>query len=360
MVSLELQSHLDFFDRLVELIPAKHYLADPDERVDLRHMKKKDREAAKEQFKKQHKEFKKVSLNPSTAKGTLELLKLRSEAEERAREENQQQKQQQQQQQEDGGEKKTPIDRDALRAKLQARLEDLRKQRKADETEKKVGTAKEWRDSALEQGRKKATEKRKHDVLATKPPSTAEKLSAQQQHSKQDGRPTKQQRTSDTVAVGAATAAANSNGFAFSRMDFGSSERRKGKQKPSKAELLEVAVQKKNEIEGGAADPSKLSKEAWAAAFKRAQGEKVLDDPKLLRKSIKKDVSLKKKKTQQWGERTARQKEEQQAKQDKRRNNLQRRIDAKKESKKEKREKKLLRAGFEGRKQGFIATPGKK
>ena len=123
---------------------------------------------------------------------------------------------------------------------------------------------------------------------------------------------------------------------------------------------MKQAEKHKAELEAGDIDEKKVSQEAWGAAFKRAQGEKVLDDPKLLRKSLKKDAKLKQKKTQAWAERTEKQKEDQAAKQDKRRTNLQRRVDAKKDAKKAKREKKLLRAGFEGRKQGFIATPGKK
>jgi hypothetical protein len=69
---------------------------------------------------------------------------------------------------------------------------------------------------------------------------------------------------------------------------------------------------------------------------------------------------MKQKKSKVWNERLEKQKEGQEAKQNKRRTNLQRRVDAKKEAKKVKREKKLLRAGFEGRKKTFITTPSPK
>jgi hypothetical protein len=348
MVELDLTSHVDFFDRLVELIPAKHYLADPDERVDLRHMKKKDRLAAKEQFKKQHKETKKASLDPSTAKGTLELLKLKSEAEEQARVAG-------------GGEAAAtgPIDREALRAKLQARLEDLRKQRKADEQEKKAESAKQWRDTALNEGRKKAVEKRKQEALK---PSSGKQSQEKQQHQQIDNRPSKQQRTGGPPA---AVGAANANGAAgltFSKVDFGtgSRDRKKGKHKLSKAELLQEAEKRQAQQGSGGAGAEGEEQEAWGAALKRAQGEKVFDDPKLLRKSMKKEAKLKQKKSKVWNERLEKQKEGQEAKQAKRRTNLQRRVDAKKEMKKVKREKKLLRAGFEGRKKTFITTPSPK
>lgn len=365
MAELDLKSHVDFFDRLVELIPAKHYLADPDDRVDLRHMKKKDRQAAKEQFKKQHKETKKASLDPSTAKGTLELLKLKSEAEEQARSAGA-----------DGdisAAAKGPIDREALRAKLQARLEDLRKQRKADEQEKKAESAKQWRDSALEQGRKKAVEKRKQEALKPSHGTPGGKQSQQSQEQGQERRPAKQQRTGGpphpgaAAAAAAAAAATGGAGLTFSKIEFGNgsaTDRRKAKHKLSKAELLQEAEKRQAQqstrgADGGAGGDGE-EQEAWGAALKRAQGEKVFDDPKLLRKSMKKDKKLKEKRSKAWNERLGKQKEGQEAKQAKRRTNLQRRVDAKKEAKKAKREKKLLRAGFEGKKKTFITTPSPK
>ena len=167
MVDIDLIEDSKFIDKLVSLIPAKHYLADPDERVDLRHMKKKDRIAAREQFKKQHKEHKKASLNPSTAKGTLELLREKSSAAAATTTAPQPPQQQQQPRQPHASSDNPGVaDREALRAKLQARLEDMRRQRKADETTGKKGNdAKQWRDKALEEGRKKAAEKRKSDAL---------------------------------------------------------------------------------------------------------------------------------------------------------------------------------------------------
>lgn len=360
MVEVDLKADVDFFDRLVELIPAKHYLADPDDRVDLRHMKKRDREEFREQFKKQHKEAKKASLDPSTAKGTLELQKLKSAAEEVAKvaaaaeaaaasEADGRQQPNGQPAVIDGADAKGPFDREALRAKLQARLEEMRKLRKADEQGKKVQSAKQWRDSTLDEGRKKAAEKRKHEALK---PAPQQRSGGQEQppaHKHDGGRPAKQRRTEDAARL------------TFSKVDFGrDGDKKKGKHKPTKEELLQEAERRKAAIESGAVDEGKISQEAWGAAFKRAQGEKVLDDPKLLRRSLKKESKMKQKKAKVWTERTAKQKEDQAAKQDKRRTNLQRRVDAKKEAKKAKREKKLLRAGFEGRKQGFIATPGKK
>ena len=41
---------------------------------------------------------------------------------------------------------------------------------------------------------------------------------------------------------------------------------------------------------------------AWEAALSRASGEKVLDDPKLLQKSIKREARAKKKSREKWEE----------------------------------------------------------
>jgi hypothetical protein len=51
-----------FFNRLVDLIPQKYYRNDADERVDLQHMKKAERLAAKQDFKAKHKQNKKAKL----------------------------------------------------------------------------------------------------------------------------------------------------------------------------------------------------------------------------------------------------------------------------------------------------------
>lgn len=327
MVEAALRSDLEFFDRLVNLIPAKYYLADPEDHVDLRHMKKADRQAMKEKFKRAHKEARKTSLNPATAKSTLELLKEKVQQEEAARK----------------GDKKDAEPpaiqgRAALQAKLQSRLEEFRKQRKAEESQNKVKKAKEWKEGVLMERRRKVAEKSVTDA-----PSQG----------------TAQQKTLTPAAqpdVVLTTRRNEEQRLAFSKIEFGDSGIRKGhgRGKPSKAELLALAERKNN------TDASSDGKDAWGGSLKRAQGEKVLDDPRLLRKSMKKEAKLKKKKAAAWAERQEKQKEAQVAKQTKRKANLQGRIDAKKEAKKARREKKLLRAGFEGRKRGFITTPSPK
>lgn len=61
----------------------------------------------------------------------------------------------------------------------------------------------------------------------------------------------------------------------------------------------------------------KVTHEAWKSAMMRASGEKVLDDPKLLRKSLKKEQKRKEKSAKGWQERTQKQQEQVQARQTK-------------------------------------------
>jgi len=60
-----------------------------------------------------------------------------------------------------------------------------------------------------------------------------------------------------------------------------------------------------------------IAAEAWRAALSRAAGEKVLDDPKLLRKSIKREAAEKARSSKKWQERVATQQEQQQKRQEK-------------------------------------------
>ena len=90
------------------------------------------------------------------------------------------------------------------------------------------------------------------------------------------------------------------------------------------------------------------------SALARARGERVYDDPKLLRRSLKRDLRSKRRSAKKWEERVAIQKEAVDKRQSKRNENIKRRTEAKIERRKQKRLKKLLRPGFEGRKEGFI------
>jgi hypothetical protein len=70
---MDLSSHTSFFDHLVELVPAKYYLASEQQQVNLKYLKKSARDATKAAFKQQYKQSKRAKLDPDQAKTTLEL-----------------------------------------------------------------------------------------------------------------------------------------------------------------------------------------------------------------------------------------------------------------------------------------------
>lgn len=354
-----LNSHVEFFDRLINAIPAKFYLEDPDDRVDLRSLKRAERAALKAKFKQQHKEKKRTILNPFLSKTTVELLKERVQREELAHADAQPQPQpplplSSRPDETEPSESATPMNgrtttvptptptptttntdrsrgddtsKESLREKLHAKLQEMRKKRKADQVEKTVKAAKTWRESALSEGRQKAQVK-----SVEKEKSTHSKSQTAKKHS--------------------------ASSLTFTKVEFDgqgdgkSGYRAKGQRKPSKRRLLAEA-----EVHAEMKSDEHQDRHSWGAALKRARGEKVYDDPKLLKKSIKKETTIKRKKAAAWVEREAKQREALETRQAERKSNIQNKIRAKKDAKKARREKKLLRAGFEGRKRGFIASP---
>ncbi|KAL6899554.1 hypothetical protein ACP4OV_006212 [Aristida adscensionis] len=126
--------------------------------------------------------------------------------------------------------------------------------------------------------------------------------------------------------------------------------RRKKRRIKNKKKALEQAKR----LQEAKQDPEKAKKIAWDTAKRRAAGEKVHDDPKLIKESLKKDQKRQQKHAVQWKERQKTVDKQKQEKQKKRTENIRERAHQKKMRKIEKREKKLMRPGFEGRKDGYI------
>ncbi|KAF3537913.1 hypothetical protein F2Q69_00018426 [Brassica cretica] len=126
------------------------------------------------------------------------------------------------------------------------------------------------------------------------------------------------------------------------------------KRRLSKSRELERALK----LEAAKKDPEKgeviAKKHSWQAATSRAAGIKVHDDPKLLKQSIHKEKKRQEKNAEKWKERVEGQQKVRVEKQQKRSGNIAERIEQNKMRKIAKREKKLLRPGFEGRKEGFV------
>ncbi|KAL3825601.1 hypothetical protein ACJIZ3_021630 [Penstemon smallii] len=128
---------------------------------------------------------------------------------------------------------------------------------------------------------------------------------------------------------------------------------KKKKRKLSKVHELERA-KKLQEVKKE--KPSVAERESWKAATSRAMGYKVHDDVRLIKESMKRDKKKKVKNAEKWKDRVQTQEKMKGDRQKKRKDNIVGRINDKKMRKIAKREKKLMRPGFEGRKEGFI-TP---
>lgn len=63
------------------------------------------------------------------------------------------------------------------------------------------------------------------------------------------------------------------------------------------------------------AEHGEVGEDAWRAALLRARGEKVLDDPRLLRRSAKREAKNKAKRKQAWQQRVKQQADEQASRQ---------------------------------------------
>ena len=126
--------------------------------------------------------------------------------------------------------------------------------------------------------------------------------------------------------------------------------RRKKRRIKNKKKELERAKR----LQEAKQDPEKANKIAWDTARRRAAGEKVHDDPKLIKESLKKEEKRQQKHAAQWKERQKTVDKQRKEKQKKRTENIRERANQKKMRKIEKREKKLMRPGFEGRKDGYV------
>lgn len=372
MAKNDLAQNAIFFDQLVDLVPAKYYHPSDKEVVNTKYLKKNAKAAAKQAMKEQYKQNKRAKLNPDTAKTSLQIQQQQAEKLKQSDDSEEdeddmppqapQQSSAQQLQRPAQEQKPEPVktlqlpagdalSHSDLQQKLQQRLQKLRDQRHADEEAKQPG-----------KGRKKSKDKSKQKEPQSVSTAAAAKAWRHGQLTADKG---KKRQADDQDHGGVkrqkqAAAKADQQGeLQFGRVEMGQtgqlSKQQNKKKKPTKEQLLQEAVQKQKQKSDNSADTrGKVKQEAWKSALSRARGEKVLDDPKLLRKSMKKDAKLKEKKSNAWKQRQGEQKQAQAKKQKRRQDNLQGRADTKKANRIEKREKKLMRAGFEGRRSSFI------
>lgn len=320
-----IHQHSLFFDKLIELIPAKFYIPneDKDNKPWYQGLSKSAKASAKKIFKENIKKSRKDRLDPVKASTTtLDLLKQSLEFEKT-------------------DSKKCDIENEAeikqisgfegedrsvtyeeLRLRLRRRIEELRGNRNCGE--KPMNERREKRE--LEQRKRKRSEDDKKAGVR------------------------------NVVHKSEKDVSEASQGLEFNKVKIGDEEEngKKKKRKISKAKELEKAkklVEAKNDPERGDIVSKKHS---WRAAVSRAAGAKVHDDPKLLRQTMKKEKKRHDKNAEKWKERVETREKLKAQKQQTRGENIAERIHQKKMRKIAKREKKLMRPGFEGRKEGFV------
>jgi len=131
----------------------------------------------------------------------------------------------------------------------------------------------------------------------------------------------------------------------------------KKRRRASLGQLLEKAEAHRETLESlkGSAEAETVKKDHdWEAALRRASGEKVKDDPKLLRRSIKRQERSKKKSAKTWVDREKQKKEDQSARQAKREENLR----IRKEGKGSRKAEAKAKAGRGGSKDGRGSRKG--
>ncbi|KAL0728578.1 hypothetical protein Bca4012_024671 [Brassica carinata] len=317
--------HGEFFDTMVELIPARFYLPDETERKWFPGLSKAQKARAKRKTTENLKKARRDRLDPEkSALTTLDLLKQKIEKEKKlsneiaAADDNDDSE-------EETGNKKAKTDSvtyEELRQRLHRKIDEL-----------KGGRGGSDRPRIHERRKKILPNKRKREKTVEEESKSVDKGK---------GKLDVEEAAKDLT-------------FGYVKIDD-DEEHGKGtkKRRLSKSRELEKALK----LEAAKKDPEKgeviAKKHSWQSATSRAAGFKVHDDPKLLKQSIHKEKKRQEKSTEKWKERVEGQQKVRVEKQQKRSGNIADRIEQNKLRKIAKREKKLLRPGFEGRKEGFI------
>ncbi|KAL8147595.1 uncharacterized protein LOC141707913 [Apium graveolens] len=309
-----INDHSLFFDKLVQLIPAQYYIStDDDNKPWYQGLSKAAKASSKQQTRENIKKARRARLDPQNSnKTTLDVLNKSIEVD---------------------NEKKVEVKSKAvssssvtyeeLQQRLQAKLVELRSNR---------GQGKR---SVIDKDRKRRRDDFDHHAQAVGD-GNVEKGEADNNIDKE------------------VEAAAEGIEFGKLRIDNEVGRVDKKRKKGSKAVELERA----RKLEEAKKDPEKgevvAKQHSWKAATSRAMGIKVHDNTKLLKESIKKDKKRHEKNANKWKERVDSKEKLKSEKQQKRAGNIAERAKQKKDRKIAKREKKLMRPGFEGRKEGYI------
>lgn len=321
-----IHEHALFFDKLIELIPAKFYLPTDEEKPWFQGLSKAEKAASKKETKENIKKSRRDRLDPDKPSATtLDLLKQNLDKEKLDESEDEESKMKPLKSGLEGDDRSVTYEE--LRQRLHRKIEEFRASRNCGSSE-----------------REKKREER-----------SARRGYHDKKRKRDDGSEESKPELNDSVGKGKKDAAEASKGLKFGNIKLENEDKQgRKKRKLSKHKELERAKR----LEEAKKDPEKgdaiAKKQSWKAAMDRAAGVKVHDDPKLIQKSIQKEKKRQQKNAKKWQDRTETREQMKAEKQQKRSDNIADRIHQKKMRKIAKREKKLMRPGFEGRKEGFI------
>eukprot|EP01116_Phalansterium_solitarium_P025403 TRINITY_DN9706_c0_g1_i1.p1 TRINITY_DN9706_c0_g1~~TRINITY_DN9706_c0_g1_i1.p1 ORF type:complete len:442 (-),score=143.35 TRINITY_DN9706_c0_g1_i1:171-1496(-) len=387
-----LEAHATVIDGFVDLIPAKFYfpIEFTEEQMAHKFAKNKKNKAPKQEMKETSRKGKRARLDPANAKSNAELqverkldsLAERDESDDEDDDESEgsaeDDAEEADESTEDGADEthadskpsgwlgtlllsagKDQSSTEQLRSRLQQRIEELRAKRKAPEkSENGQQQPRKKQKKQAEEEKEKARKERQKQNKKGKQSAKKEKA---------DGAPPVPEEAE------AAAATVEEGDFSFSKFDFSTGQavpsylvdHAKKKKKASTEELLKRAQQHKlliDQIKGTEEGEQLMKRDAFKSMFAKAQGEKVKDNPALLKKTLKREQKQKKKSSAAWAERKSLEKKSQKERQEKRQKN----IDEKRQKNKDRRMGKKSpakpkgprRPGFEGRKKGFLNKKG--
>ncbi|XP_038874442.1 ribosomal RNA-processing protein 14-C-like [Benincasa hispida] len=318
-----IHNHALLFDKLVELIPVRFYLpSDEKGKPWFQGLSKKEKAIAKKESKENIKKARRDRMDPEkSSKSTVDLLKESLENEGDDDEEDVKPMA-------SGFNDDQTVTYEELRQRLHKKIEEFRVNRNTgcSNREKKRNERNERREVI------KKKRKREIDPDEKKSATTLSKAEMER----------------NVVEA--------SKELAFGHVKLGTEEEH-GKNKKRKLSKLKE-LEKAKKLEEAKKDPGKgeiiLKQHSWNAATSRAAGVKVHDDPQRLMKSLRKEKKQQLKNVEKWKDRIETTQKMKAERQQKRSENIAQKIHDKKMKRIAKREKKLMRPGFEGRKEGFI------
>jgi Surfeit locus protein 6/60S ribosome biogenesis protein Rrp14 len=355
-----IHEHSLFFDQLVELIPARFFLPySGDDKPWFPGLSMSEKKKFKAQTRENIIKSRRDRLDPTQPSSTLDLLK-KSLAEEKESSDEEpeddddddnndddDEEEDEEQEQQDVGESEKAHNKVTLTGELPVTYEELqeRLRRRIAELASGRNTRPE---SRLKQERKKELKNKKKLKGESKKNKDKDKDAASTSNSskrkREDGNDEIFSKNKKKNKVGEPT------DITFGQVRIDGKDNKKRQKKLPKEKELERA-KRLEEIKN---DPEKGKKVSWKAAVSKAAGEKVHDNPKLLKQSIKREKKRQQKNAKKWKERELTVAKAKAEKQSKRTDNIRERIHQTKMRKIEKREKKLMRPGFEGKKEGYI------